>query len=100
MICTCSNHSDLGVKGYALVMMQYISQYIVHDMILSKIHLLNLAGKQRPTIPACDQEHQYNHFLERIAISIISANLPMHRRKYDKLFHTFSDCIQGGGQIE
>ena len=46
----------LGVKQYALVMIGYISWYIIHDMIPSTIHMLFLAGKQRPVILACDQE--------------------------------------------
>ena len=46
-----------GVKWHTLVMIRYVSHYIIHNMIRSTIHLLFLAGKQRPTILACDQEH-------------------------------------------
>ena len=50
-------YKSIGVKRHALLTMRYISRYIVHDMLCSMIHLLVLAGKQRPIIPACDQEH-------------------------------------------
>ena len=53
-----SHWTSLETMGlYALVTIRYVSRYKVHDTIQSTIYLLFLAGKERPTIQACDQEH-------------------------------------------